>query len=66
MKRIAGVLALALVAGAILSGCVIAPLDGPYYEGRSYYGDRDYYRDHGYYGDQRYDRGPGAYYHRGR
>jgi hypothetical protein len=36
MKRIGMMLGIAVLAGSILSGCVIAPLDGRY-------GDRSYY-----------------------
>ncbi len=44
MKRIGLVLAVAVLAASILSGCVILPLDGGYgYRG---YHDRPYARDH--------------------
>ena len=60
MKRIGIVLAIAVLAGSILSGCVIAPLDGRY-------GDRDYSGDRSYSGDRGYYPGPpGSYYHRDR
>ncbi len=41
MKRIGMVLTIALLAGSILSGCVVVPLDG-------WYGGRGYYRGHSY------------------
>ena len=64
MKRIGMVLAIAVLAGSILSGCVLEP--GRYGD-RGYYGDRNYYGDRGYYGGRGYyaDR-PGPYYHRDR
>ncbi len=39
MKRLGMVLAIAVLAGSILSGCVVVPLDG-------YYGGHGYYRGH--------------------
>ncbi len=50
MKRLGMVLAIAVLAGTILSGCVIVPWDGYY----GYHGGHGYYRGH-----------PGPYY-RGR
>jgi hypothetical protein len=54
MKQLGMMLALAVLAGSILSGCVVSPLDGRYGD-RGYYGnggwgyhagDRDYYPRH--------------------
>ena len=57
MKRIGMVLAIAVLAGSILSGCVNEPLNGRYGD-RGYYGDRDSLGYRGYYSGY-----PGPNYH---
>jgi hypothetical protein len=63
VKRIGMVLAIAVLAGSILAGCVIEPLGGRsgdrgYYGDRGDYGDRDYLGYRGYYSGY-----PGPNYH---
>jgi hypothetical protein len=60
MKRIGIVLAIAVLAGSILSGCAIEPAGGRYGD-RGRFGDRSYYGDRGYYYGH-----PGPYYNRDR
>ena len=56
MRRIGMVLAIAVLAGSILSGCVIEPLDGRY-------GNQGYHANPGYYADRDFSSGhPGPYY----
>ena len=55
MKRMGMVLAMVVLAGSILSGCVIRPGDGRFGDRDNYYGDRDGSPGH-----------PGPYYHRDR
>jgi hypothetical protein len=64
MKRIGMGLAIAVLAGSILSGCVVRPVDG-YYGGQgNYEGQGYYYGEHGYYGNQGYNHGrPGPSYY---
>ncbi len=56
MKRMGVLLAVALVAASILSGCIVAPAEGWHHHRGEYYGD---YRGGGYYGDHR-----GGWYNR--
>jgi hypothetical protein len=66
MKRIGMVLAIAVLAGSLLSGCVIEPWGGRYDE-HAYYGERGYYGERNYYGERsNYPVYPGSNYHRDR
>lgn len=66
MGRIGMLIAIAVMAGSILSGCVIEPLGGRY-ENRGYYAGHGFYEDRGYHGDRGdYPGYPGPNYHRDR
>jgi len=66
MKRFGMLLAIIVLAGSLLSSCVIRPSDGRYGD-QGYHGNRGYYGDRGYSGNRGDNPGsPGSEYHRNR